>query len=214
MLETPNAKVQPHAAPTQLSAAPHPGAACRLQRHVRRNCCTAMVYALCSRAASVLLSRSCTPLHVSSNGGVMCIGRVGAPPCSAAPRLPHQRWIRCSSRTVGRKDAKRRLSAESRRRRAAAVDVCSAQTPWRRSSAVQGSRCSAPSAARWRRTLSSSSAAPLGCCGRAAVEARAAQMRGRQSAVTREAAVLCCCSAACRLLSAREPTRAMGFSAR
>jgi hypothetical protein len=31
----PNAKVQPHAAPTQLSTAPQPGAACRLQRHVR-----------------------------------------------------------------------------------------------------------------------------------------------------------------------------------
>jgi hypothetical protein len=32
----PNAKVQPRAASTQLSPAPQPGAACRLQRYVRR----------------------------------------------------------------------------------------------------------------------------------------------------------------------------------
>jgi hypothetical protein len=41
----PNAKVQPHAAPTQLSAAPHPSAACRLQRHVRRSCWAPTAYA-------------------------------------------------------------------------------------------------------------------------------------------------------------------------
>jgi hypothetical protein len=32
----PNAKVQPHAARAQLSSAPELGAACRLQRYVRR----------------------------------------------------------------------------------------------------------------------------------------------------------------------------------
>jgi hypothetical protein len=35
LVAQPNAKVQPHAAPTQLSDARHPGAACRLQRNVR-----------------------------------------------------------------------------------------------------------------------------------------------------------------------------------
>jgi hypothetical protein len=165
-----------------------------------------MVYALCSRAASVLLSRSCTPLHVSSNGGVMCVGRVGAPPCSAAPRLPHQRWIRCSSRTVGRKDAKRRLSAESRRRRAAAVDARLAWTSGaarrrctfrRRGVAVARCTFGSTRGAGHQRFAGRSRPVRQECSSRSPFRRRcmAASRRRPEAAAAR-----CGCSAACRLL--------------
>jgi hypothetical protein len=96
----PNAKVQPHAAPTQLSPAPQPGAACRLQRHVRRRCCTASTYGSVCRSGQVAAAR---PAFDGGRSSPLTIGRAPATGGSGAAvelspiRMSNAACRRCSA---------------------------------------------------------------------------------------------------------------------
>jgi hypothetical protein len=166
--EQPNAKVQPHAAPTQLFPAPQPGAACRLQRYVRRSCCTATA---CARCCLVVPP------------GAIAGGDVGVQPLTTAPA-----WFRAAVElsSTRMRDAARRRSPEGgvpllwmrtpRGRMAAARRRCTfGGAGSRRSAAV---RCAGHGIQQFVGRF-------LRCFRGAAVEACAAKALGRQSAVNR-----------------------------